>query len=247
MSKVAAVVQARMASNRLPGKVLMDLEGAPMLARQIRRLKQCARVDEIFIATTTDPLDDPVEELAGKERVGCFRGSESDVLGRFVGVCRLSGADVILRITADCPLMDPEVVDRVAAEILEHPDTCDYASNVLHRTFPHGLDVEAFFADVLMRVDRLARSPLEREHVTMFIYSVRPQLFLLRSVVDSEDNADLRWTVDMPQDLELIRRLYRELDLASTPLPFREIVRHVRANPHMLEINAGIQTWQPPR
>src|SRR5687767_7584473 len=142
--KVVIVVQARMTSTRLPGKVLMDVSGRPMLAWQIERLQRCA-AQEIVLATTSNAADDPVVELAARLGIRSFRGSEHDVLARFVGAARQAHADVVVRVTADCPLLDPAITDRVINELLEHRGECDYASNVLRRTYPRGLDVEAFF------------------------------------------------------------------------------------------------------
>lgn len=238
------IVQARMTSTRLPGKVLMDLAGRSMLAQQLRRLKRCA-ADEIVIATTTNTTDDPVIELARREDVGWFRGSEHDVLSRFVGAARQARADLVVRVTADCPLIDPEVTDRVIAELADHHSECDYASNVEERSFPRGLDVEALFFDTLLRADRLGRSAAAREHVTVVIRAERPELFARRSVTDSRNGADLRWTVDTPEDLRLVRTLYEDLDLGTHTLSYGEILQHVRAHPELARMNAGIETWQP--
>ena len=144
---------------------------------------------------------------------------------RYVGASREAGAEVVVRLTADCPLLDPSVVDRVVAAL--EPDV-DYASNVMVRTYPVGLDVEAMLLDVLYRVDRLGRSAEAREHVTWFVRSERPDLFILRSVVDDDDNSDLRWTVDTEDDLAVVRRLYRELKLAERTPSYREIAAHAR-------------------
>jgi spore coat polysaccharide biosynthesis protein SpsF len=236
-----------MTSTRLPGKVLMDVAGRPMLAQQVRRLKQCELADEIVVATTSNVTDEPVVELARREGVGCFRGSEQDVVARYVGASRQAQASVVVRVTADCPLIDSVVVDQVIRELVDHPADCDYVSNVIQRTYPRGMDVEALFLDTLLRVDRLARSPLAREHVTMFIYSERPDLFLGRSVVDEEDNSALRWTVDTAQDLQLVRALYEALDLGTRRVPYRELVAYVRTRPDLMNMNAGIQTWEPQR
>lgn len=239
------IVQARMTSTRLPGKVLMDLAGRPMLTQQLRRLKRCLAADKIVIATTTNAADDPIVDLARQEGVGWFRGSEHDVLSRFVGAARHARADVVVRVTADCPLIDPEVTDRIITDLTDHADSCDYSSNVLERTYPRGLDVEALFLDTLLRVERMARSPSAREHVTPLIYSEQPDLFLRRSVTDSRNGADLRWTVDTAADLQLIRALYEGLDLGTRLLGYGEILAHVREHPELTRINAGIETWQP--
>jgi spore coat polysaccharide biosynthesis protein SpsF len=224
---------------------LQDLAGRPMLAQQIRRLRQCATADEIVVATTDKPDDDPVVELARREGVAWFRGSETDVLGRFVGAAAQSRAEVVVRTTADCPLIDPQVTDVVIRALTDHPAECDYASNGLRRTYPRGLDVEAMFVDVLHRLDRLARSPRDREHVTVLVRGGRPELFLCRSVEDTEDNADLRWTVDQPVDLDLVRRLYGDLDLGTRIAPYPEMVAHVRSHPELATMNAGTETWDP--
>lgn len=237
--KRVAIIQARMGSTRLPGKVLADIAGRPMLARVVERVRTCADIDDVVIATTERSDDDPVAGLAGELSVQCHRGSTDDVLSRYVGAARASNADVIVRVTADCPLLDPGVVGRVVRALLEDPP-CDYAANVLERTYPRGLDAEAFHADVLERTDRLARSRRSREHVTYFIYGERSDLWLLRSVVGPDDASDLRWTVDTEDDLRLARTLYRELDLGTQPLDHRAVVAHVRAHPALGAMNAHV-------
>lgn len=243
--KKVAIVQARMTSTRLPGKILQTVGGKPMLAQQIRRLRQCEMIDEIVIATTSNPTDGAVADLVKAENLAVFRGDEHDVLGRYVGAAKMAQADVVIRSTADCPLIDPAVADSVIKELIDHADDCDYASNTLERTFPQGLDIEAFFIDTLLRADRFGKSAQAREHVTVAIYSEFPHLFLRRQITDSEDNSDLRLTVDTAQDLELIRRLYDELGLDSQILPHREIISYLRAKPELIEINRGIKTWSP--
>jgi spore coat polysaccharide biosynthesis protein SpsF len=243
--KRVIIIQARMTSTRLPGKVLMELAGRPMLAQQIRRLKRCANVDEITIATTTNPTDDPITELARQEGVRCFRGSEQDVLARYVGAADAAGAEVAVRVTADCPLIDPEVTDKVVAELTNHECACDYASNVMERTYPRGLDTEALYFDTLLRIDRLAQSPSAREHVTIVPRSERPELFLCRSVLDQENNADLRWTVDTAADLQLVRTLYEVLGLDAQIVPYREMLAYLRSHPELARINTGVETWTP--
>ena len=235
-----------MTSTRLPGKVLMDVAGQPMLTQQLRRLKQCTLADDIVVATTTNAIDDPVVELAHREQLGCFRGSEKDVLARYVGAAREARADIVVRVTADCPLIDPQVTDRVIAELTDHAMECDYASNVLRRTYPRGLDVEAFFWDTLLRIDRMARSDAAREHVTILPRSEHPELFLCRSVEDNQNNADLRWTVDTAADLEFVRQLYAALNLSTRMAFYPEILGHVRNHVELVRRDE-VEIWDPSR
>jgi spore coat polysaccharide biosynthesis protein SpsF len=229
--KRVVVVQARMTSTRLPGKVLLDLGGRPVLAEVLRRVRAMKEQDEIIVATTSLASDDPVVELAKREGVRWFRGDELNVLSRFVGAARESRADLIVRITADCPLLDPSESDRVVRELRENACVADYASNVLRRTYPQGLDTEALWTDTLERVHRLASSANAREHVTWFIYRERPDLFLCRSVTDGPtDNSHLRWTLDTSEDLEAIRRIYSGLGLSENLRPYREILAYARVH-----------------
>ena len=243
--KRVAIIQARMTSTRLPGKVLMDLAGKPMLARQLERLRGCSDVDRIVIATTVNRTDDPIAALAESEGFTCFRGSEDDVLSRYVGAAEQTAADLIVRITADCPLIAADVVDLVVRELVDHIGECDYASNVLERSYPLGLDAEAFTRETLMRCDRLADTAEAREHVTSIIRQDETGQFACRSVVDDEDNSDLRWTVDTAADMKLVRRLYSDLGLAESRPGYREIVARMRAHPELIAINAGDTTWDP--
>lgn len=238
--KRVIIVQARMTSTRLPGKVLMDLAGRPMLAQQIRRLKRCQRMDDLVIATSTNSDDDPVVSVAENEGVRWFRGSEADVLSRYVGAAREAQADIIVRVTADCPVIDPSQTDLVIEALEAHQHECDYAANTIHRTLPRGLDTEAFFRDVLERLDRLSVSAPAREHVTYFIDAEHPELFRTFSVSDAEDNSDVRWTVDTLEDFALVERVYDDLQLDDHPLSYREILKYVRSNPEIVALNSHI-------
>jgi spore coat polysaccharide biosynthesis protein SpsF len=166
------------------------------------------------------------------------RGSEHDVLARYAGAAREAAADVVVRVTADCPLIDPGETDVVIAA-LEH-ERCDYASNTLERVLPRGLDTEALWCDVLERTHRLATSAAAREHVTWFVHSERPDLFVLHSVRRPYDAADLRWTVDTPRDLALVRRLYDDLGLAERPVLLSDVIEHIRAHPELAAMNAAV-------
>jgi spore coat polysaccharide biosynthesis protein SpsF len=236
-----AILQARMTSERLPGKVLADVAGRPMIEHQLRRLQRCLHVDELVIATTTNADDDPLVDLARRLGVRWHRGSEHDVLSRYAGAAREAGADLVVRLTSDCPLADAEEVDVVVAELEERRATCDYASNGLEPHLPRGLDAEALWRDALERADRMAASKPGREHVTWFLYSERPDLFALHAVRRPYDAADLRWTVDTEADLAMVRCLYGELGLADRHVPLREMIEWVRAHPDVAAMNAHVR------
>ena len=240
--RTVAIIQARMGSTRLPGKVLAELGGATMLAQVVRRVREAARVTDVVVATTTATDDDAVVREA--ERLGAcvHRGPEADVLARFVGAARAVSADAIVRLTADCPLLDAGVIDQVVGAL---GAAVDYASNTHDRTFPRGLDVEALHRDTLERIARLGTSPSAREHVTAFVMEA-PGLFRIAQVRAERDDSDLRWTVDTPDDLAMVRALYRELDLASVARPYRDVVAAVRARPELAQANAHViqKPWQ---
>jgi spore coat polysaccharide biosynthesis protein SpsF len=236
-----AILQARMTSERLPGKVLAEVAGRPMIEHQLRRLERCERIDELVIATTTNADDDPLVELARRIGVRAFRGSEHDVLSRYAGAAREASADLVVRLTSDCPLADAGEVDVVVRELEERRATCDYASNGLEPSLPRGLDAEALWRDVLERADRMASSKPAREHVTWFVYAERPDLFELHAVRRPYDAADLRWTVDTDADLAMVRRLYDELGLAERDVPLADTIAYVRAHPEIAAMNAHVR------
>lgn len=236
----ALVVQARMSSTRLPGKVMMDLAGRPMLERQLERLARCREVDEVVLAVTTNRDDEPLVDLARRLGLRWYRGSEDDVLARYLGAAREVGADLVVRVTSDCPLIDPDETDAVIAALRERRTTCDYASNTIEEHLPRGLDVEALWGDVLERVARMATSRPAREHVTWFCHSERPDLFALHAVRRPFDAADLRWTVDTADDLALVRRLFADLALADREVALADVIAHVRAHPELAAMNAHV-------
>ncbi|MBX3156751.1 MAG: glycosyltransferase family protein [Deltaproteobacteria bacterium] len=234
--RTVAIVQARMGSSRLPGKVLADLGGDTMLARVVERLRAARRITAIAIATSTHAGDDAIVREAERLDAVAYRGSEGDVLARYLGAARATQADAVVRVTSDCPLLDPGVVDEVVAAL---GDDVDYASNTHARTYPRGLDVEALHRDTLERIARLGTSPAAREHVTAFVLE-RPDLFCTRRVCASVDDSDLRWTVDTPEDLALVRALYARFDLAREAMPYRALVAAMRAQPELAILNAHV-------
>jgi spore coat polysaccharide biosynthesis protein SpsF len=236
--KTVAIVQARMTSTRLPGKILADLAGAPMLERQLSRMRRATTLDDVMIATTTNTSDDPVVALCDRLGISTFRGSEDDVLSRYAGAAASSNADVVVRITADCPLLDGGVVDRVVRAL--YAEGTDYASNTITRSYPRGLDVEALTREALDRTAAAATSKPAREHVTWFIHTENPDAFMRSSVACEVDASDLRWTVDTPDDLAMVRAVYAGLGLANRHVPYPEIVAWVRAHPEVVRLNAGV-------
>lgn len=209
MSTVATV-EARMTSTRLPGKVLMPILGRPMLALLIERLQRSRTLDAIVIATTSNPQDDPVSGLAEQLGVGCYRGSEHDVLDRVVRAAQAAEAEVIVEITGDCPLIDPEVIDRLV-EVYRSAGV-DYVANVLERTYPAGLDTQVFARELLERVAWETQDPDDREHVSLYIYR-HPEFFSLLNVESglASRYSDIRLTVDTAEDFSLVREIYEEL------------------------------------
>lgn len=230
-----AIIQARMGSSRLPGKVLADIGGKPMLAYVTSRVSSATRVDQVVIATSRNAGDDRIEDWCRSAGVQCFRGDEHDVLDRYRGAMEAFGFDVVARLTADCPLLDPAVIDRVVAEYFS--GEFDYVSNTIVPTFPDGLDTEVVRRDALDRAWRDAVLPSEREHVTPYIWS-RPQLFRLRNVTREPDLSHLRWTVDGPEDLEFVRRIYSHFD-HDMAFDTSAILSLLEAQPDLTHINAG--------
>lgn len=235
--KIVGIIQARMGSTRLPGKVLLDLAGEPMLARVVSRAQRASKVDEVVVATTTEPGDEPIVRICRSRGWPCFRGSERDVLDRYYRAAIEHGADCVVRITSDCPLIDPEVIDLVVGELLQKGLT-DYASNTLPpRTFPRGLDVEAVRFEALDRAWRQDENPAWREHVTPYIHR-HPEEFALRAVTNDQDYSHMRWTVDTPADLVFIRRIYDHF--GHDRFSWRDVVALLEEHPAWVEINQDV-------
>jgi len=224
---ILAVLQARMSSTRLPGKVMADLCGAPMILRQIERLECCQRLDALTVATSTEPSDDILADALRQFGLPVHRGPLDDVLARFEGAAAaLDDGDLLVRLTADCPLTDPYVIDDTVAMVAE--TGVDYGANTPDpRCFPKGLDVEVMRAGALRRAAREAREPYEREHVTPYLYR-HPQMFTCGFLHQEADEGEVRWTVDRPDDLEFVRAVYAGLwreDEAFTSDEIRALVR----------------------
>ena len=236
--KTIIIVQSRMTSTRLPGKVLLPLAGEPMLMRLMERLRRVQRADGIVIATTTNVTDDPIAAMCAQQGVPCHRGSELDVLSRYADAARLHAADVVVRITSDCPLIDPALIDQLIA-VYEEGDS-DYVSNMLPPTWPYGMAVEVVSATALAQAHAEATQDAEREHVTPFIYW-HPQRYRLRNVASPVALSHHRWTVDTPEDYELVRRLFDHLLPTNPHFTQADVLALLDAHPDWIAINQHVQ------
>ena len=235
---VLVILQARFSSNRLPGKVLADVCGEPMLVRQIERVQKCKNIDDLVLATSEDQSDDPIVDCGIKIGVPTVRGPLDDVLGRFCKVLEKWPARDIVRLTGDCPLTDTKVIDECVNQFLETSPAVDYLSNTLVPTFPDGLDVEVVRSEVLQIANAEARLPSEREHVTPFIYK-RPERFRLKNYLFNEDLSAFRWTVDEAEDLEFVRAIYEELYPVKPDFTMSDILVLLKRKPGLCRINQG--------
>jgi spore coat polysaccharide biosynthesis protein SpsF len=235
----AVIVQARMNSSRLPGKVLRPILGRPMLSFQIERLRKARGFDRMVVATTTNGSDDVIAAFCSAEGLECFRGSEHDVLARYYETATALAASAIVRVTSDCPLLDPDVLENVISTF-NGLDGCDYASNMLELTFPYGMAVEVMSSAALIDAHRHARDPVEREHVTPYIYR-RPDHFRLASVTMNPNRSDHRWTVDTPEDFALVTHIFETLYPTNPDFRRDDVVALLEAHPEWRELNRHVR------
>lgn len=234
MPLTMVIVQARMGSSRLPGKVLMDLGGRPVLDRVIERCRQIAGVDVVCIAVPEALNSDPVAALALACGAAVHRGPELDVLERYRGAAEALRADYVMRVTSDCPLIDPEVCRQVLA--LVQSSGADYACNNMPRGFPHGLDCEAFTRAALERCGASARAPAEREHVTPWL---RNDASIRRTALSGPggEAAQHRWTLDYPEDYEFLQALFHHLPANAAALGYRETMAIIAREPRLTSLH----------
>jgi spore coat polysaccharide biosynthesis protein SpsF len=237
-ARTVAVLQARMSSTRLPGKVLLRTCGKPLLQHQIERVRRCRTIATLVVATSDSPEDAPIAALCEQLGVGVFRGDLHDVLDRMVRAARPHAPGWFVRLTGDCPLADPAVIDQVVQACREHG--VDYASNALHPTFPDGLDAECMRFAVLEEAWREARKPSAREHVTPFIHT-QPRRYVLREVRHTPDLSGLRWTVDDPVDFVFVSQVYEHLYARQPEFGMDDVLALLREHPELAAINAGTQ------
>lgn len=234
---MVAIVQARMGSSRLPGKVLQDLAGRPMLARVIERMRRARRLDEVVVATTDQARDDVIAHLCQERGWSYFRGSEYDVLDRYYRAALQFDAELVVRVTSDCPLIGPEVIDEHVIRMEERWAEVDFVTNMARQTYPLGLAVEALPFDVLARMKRMSTTPELREHVTTLAY-VEPDWFRIEHVLHPVDLSHLRWTVDTQEDLEFVRLIFEHFghDFFS----WQEVLSVLESHPEWMEINRTV-------
>jgi spore coat polysaccharide biosynthesis protein SpsF len=237
--RFVATIEARMTSSRLPGKVLANIGGLPALELMVKRLAFATGIDAVVIATTTNATDDPVVALAGRLGVGLWRGSEEDVLQRVLDAAVHYEADVIVELTGDCPLIDPVIVSRVVRAYRDAG--VDYVSNALTRSYPIGMDTQVFATRVLADVAARTRDPLDREHVSLYIYR-HPEIYSLANVEAPRDETRprLRLTLDTHEDLVVIRAVDTALRPDGIDYPLARMLEFLDANPEIAVANAAI-------
>ncbi len=268
--RVVAIIQARMGSSRLPGKVLLDIGGEPMLARVVERTRLATEVEEVLVATTTDASDTVVADFCSSRAIPCTRGSQYDVLDRYWHAASAARAEVVVRVTADCPLIDPGLIDDVVATLLGRREVArdgvasslqsdfDFVANRLpppaRRTFPIGLDTEACTASALERAWNEARQPEEREHVMPYLYAgvnlssetspcavgTSSRGFRVAVLNHVPDLGNYRWTVDTVEDLDFVRQVYQRLGDKSD-FSWHDVLALLEAEPELTRINAAVK------
>lgn len=235
-----AIVQARMNSTRLPGKVLERIKGKPLLAYQLERVLRSRLIDRIVVATTWHPIDNAVVSLCHSMGIAVYRGSETDVLDRYEQTAQTYQADVIIRLTGDCPLIDPEVIDLIVQHFLDNYSRFDYVSNTIKRSYPRGMDTEVFKREALRRAHQEARGNEEREHVTPYIYR-HPELFQIANVTCEHDISHHRWTVDTGKDLQLICRILESLYYEKPDFSLQHILALLERHPDWMKLNQDVE------
>lgn len=249
MTRVVVVIQARTGSTRLPGKVLREVAGAPVLNRMLERVTAASTPAEVVVATTVLPDDDVIHERVRRLGLRCVRGHATDLLDRHLQAAHAAAADVVVKIPSDCPLIDPAIIDRVITSFLAGAPA-DFVSNLHPPTYPDGNDVEVMSLAALTTAWREARRPLEREHTTPFLWD-QPERFRRRNVAwetGLDYSKSHRFVLDYAEDLALIGRIYDELwRPGAAPFTLADILALVAAQPALLDLNArhrGVSWYQ---
>lgn len=235
---VGMIIQARMTSRRLPGKVLMPIMGRPMLSLQVERLRRCKLIDAMIVATSQDASDTPIADLCRDESIMFFRGDLHDVLDRYYSAAKRIGASHVVRVTADCPIIDPEIVDEVVSFYFE--GDYDFVSNALVPTFPDGLDVSVFKFEMLEEAWNKATAPADREHVTPYMKN-QIHACKIGNYTSGKDYSHLRWTVDEAVDMVFVRKIFEHLYPVKKNFSMKDVTRLLEVNPHLVTLNAGLR------
>jgi len=230
--KPVAIIQVRMDSTRLPGKVLKKLNGITVLESLLNQLNYSKLFNDKIIATTSNSEDDVIFNFCKSKEIKCYRGSQDDVLDRYYNCAKKFSINTIIRITSDCPLMDPQVVDAVIDFYLKN--SYDYVNNCYNRTYPYGNDVEIFSLKVLEKVWEKATKPSEREHVTPYIYN-NPDEFSLGWIENKENLSEFHWTIDRKEDLIFVQNIFKKI--SKRPILMKDIIDVIKDDPSLLEIN----------
>ena len=234
----SAIIQARLGSTRLPGKVLKELNGKPLITQIVKRLKYCKKIDNIIIATTTNQIDDELVEWSERNNMLFFRGDENNVLKRYFDAATVYKSDVIVRVTADDPFKDPKVIDSVIELLLENK--LDFAYNNHPPSFPEGLDTEVFTYSAIKQAAEAKTTDFEKEHVTQYFYH-NPQIFKCKNLSYKENVSHIRLTVDTEQDFELASRIYTKLAPNGEMFYLEDVLALIKKEPELLEMNKGVK------
>ena len=238
--RIVATIEARMTSSRLPGKVLLESIGKPMLQLMVERLKGVKHIDDVVIATTVNATDDPIIDMAEQLGIKYFRGSEEDVLQRVLGAAHENNADIIVELTGDCPLIDPELIDQVIQLYFE--SDCDYATNCLPQTLPLGMEVEVYSTKLLELADREGQTQEDREHVSWYFIR-NPDKFKQVNIEAAENvrRPDIRLTLDEEADYKVIDAVFSAFENNYKRCSCSDIIQFLESNPEILELNKKIK------
>lgn len=235
---IIAIIQARISSSRLPGKIMKDICNKPILYHVVERVKLSRLIDKVIVATCESSNNDVIRDLCKRENILCFSGNEDDVLDRYYQAAKsfdLSNDDIIVRITSDCPMIDPQIIDKVIKAFLN--EKADYASNVQRPTFPDGLDCEVFTFTALAESWKNATMKSEREHVTQFMRKY-PETFKIISYENDTDLSNYRWTVDQEEDFQLVKEIYEKLYETNPNFLTADVLDLLDKNPELNAINS---------
>ncbi len=245
---IAAICQARLRSSRLPGKILMEICGKPLLGHIIERVRAAKTIDEIIVATTASAADEPLRKYLTEQGIKMFVGSENDVLDRYYQAARRFRADTVVRVTADDPFKDPEIIDRAVTLLATSQPPVDYVANCSYdgsilATYPEGLDVEVMTIGCLELMWKEARLPSDREHVTPYLFR-HAEKFRIVGFQHSENLSALRWTIDYERDLTFAREIYKRMYPKKPLFLMSDVLGILRAEPHLQNINAGTVRYE---